>query len=415
MWQELNIEDWIAGRRSGLESGKEAASAIIEDVRSHGDEALIRLTRQFDGIELEELMVSEEEIEAAYDETDPKLVEALIEAETRISRFHEMQKKKELWLDEVEPGITLGIKTTPLERIGAYIPGGRASYPSTALMTGVPARIAGVREIVCTTPPPVHPLTLLACDIAGFTEIYRVGGAQAIAAMALGTETINPVQKIVGPGNIYVTGAKILLREFAEIDFPAGPSEIGIIADASANPAYIAADILAQAEHDPHAGCVLVTPDVKLAKLVGMEIQAQMQTEKRSEIITAALRNSGYCITVDLAEAITISNQLAPEHLSIQVQDPLTVLGKIQHAGSIFIGPHTPVACGDYASGTNHVLPTAGYAKTYSGLNVDHFCKTSTVQMITKDGLEAIGDVVETLAEAEGLSAHAHSVAIRRQ
>ncbi|MDD2248319.1 MAG: histidinol dehydrogenase [Methanocorpusculum sp.] len=414
LWQPLNVESWVSMRRGSLADVKESVEAIIGDVRKNGDAALFALTEKFDKQKLSSLQISQEAIDAAYDEVDPALVQALIEAEARISRFHELQMDKSLWLEETEPGITLGVKTTPLDRVGAYIPGGRAAYPSTVLMTTVAARVAGVPEIVLCTPPPVHPLTLVALDIAGVTEAYSIGGAQAIAALALGTETIRPVQKIVGPGNVFVTQAKMLLREYAEIDFPAGPSEIGVLADESANPAFIAADILAQAEHDPNAACVLVTSSERIAHDVGTEIEKQIASAPRREIMEKALAHSGYVIAGDLDEAIDLMNEIAPEHLSIQTFDPLTTLGKIRHAGSIFIGPYTPVACGDYASGTNHVLPTAGYAKSYSALDVHHFMKRSQVQMVTRDGLDSIGDIIELLAGAEGLAAHAASVMIRR-
>jgi histidinol dehydrogenase len=315
----------------------------------------------------------------------------------------------------MEPGIVLGVKTTPLNRVGLYIPGGRAAYPSSALMCAVPARVAGVKEICACSPPPIKPLTLVALDIAGVTEIYNAGGAQAIAAMALGTETIRPVQKIVGPGNVYVTLAKMMLREHAEIDFPAGPSEIGIIADETADPRIVAADILAQSEHDPNAACILITTDKNLPVKVGREIEALTKGAPRKEIIEQSLKNSGYTVVSSLEEAIEASDIIAPEHLSIQVADPLTVVTRIKNAGAIFVGRYSAVACGDYAVGTNHVLPTAGYARTYSGLDVNHFCKTASVEIIDRDGLEAIGDIVETIAEAEGLYAHAQSVRIRRQ
>lgn len=414
IWQPLNVESWVSMRRGSLADVKESVEAIIEDIRKNGDAALFALTEKFDKQKLSSLRISREAIDEAYDEVDPALVQALIEAEARITRFHELQIDKSLWLEETEPGITLGVKTTPLDRVGAYIPGGRAAYPSTVLMTTVAARVAGVPEIVLCTPPPVNPLTLVALDIAGVTEAYSIGGAQAIAALALGTETIRPVQKIVGPGNVFVTQAKMLLREHAEIDFPAGPSEIGVLADESANPAFIAADILAQAEHDPNAACVLVTTSERIAQEVGIEIEKQIEFAPRREIMVKALSHSGYVIAGDQDLAIDLMNEIAPEHLSIQTADPLATLGKIRHAGSIFIGPYTPVACGDYASGTNHVLPTAGYAKSYSALDVHHFMKRSQVQMVTKEGLETIGDIVEILAEAEGLAAHAASVTIRR-
>jgi len=415
MWHAVDVETWMGRRTSRLGAVKETVQGIIDQVRDRGDAAVLELTEKFDKVHLETLAVDEDAREAAYEKVDPKVTESLVEAEARISRFHELQLPRGLWLNETEPGITLGVKTTPLSRIGAYIPGGRAAYPSTALMCTVPARIAGVEEICCCSPPPIQPLTLVALDIAGVGEIYQCGGAQAIAAMAIGTESIDPVEKIVGPGNVYVTAAKMMLREYAEIDFPAGPSEIAVIADESAVPAYVAADIIAQAEHDPNAACLLIATSEQVARDVGDEVKRQAGSAPRKEIITKALENSGYIVTGDLRESVAIANTVAAEHLSIQVADTLPVLSGIRNAGAIFVGPYTPVACGDYASGTNHVLPTAGYARQYSGLDVHHFCKTSSVQILSREGLESIGDIIETLATAEGLSAHAASVRVRRE
>ncbi|HOT04017.1 MAG TPA: histidinol dehydrogenase [Methanolinea sp.] len=413
MFNALDVDRWVAERRSSLDEAKVSVAGIIQAVREGGDGALLAMARKHEP-EVTSVRVTKDEIEAAYGEVDDRLLESLIEAEARITRFHELQKERSLWLEEVEPGIVLGVKTTPLDRVGLYVPGRRAAYPSTALMNAVPAKVAGVPEMCACSPPPILPLTLVALDIAGVDEVYRIGGAQAVAAMALGTESIRPVQKIVGPGNVFVTAAKMMLREHAEIDFPAGPSEIGIIADGTANPAFIAIDILAQAEHDPDAACVLITTDEALVDRVKAELERLITASPRKEIIEKALGHSGYVVSPTMEEAIAGMNEIAPEHLSIQVADPLSVLNMARHAGSIFVGPYTPVAAGDYASGTNHVLPTAGYAKTYSGLNVSHFCKTSTVQIIDRRGLEAIGDTIETIADAEGLCAHAESVRIRR-
>jgi histidinol dehydrogenase len=412
MWKAVGIDAWLAGRKSSLEDARVTVTEIIERVRKNGDTALRELSRHYD---LKEIAVSDEERESAYDDVETKLVESLIEAHARIERFHELQKPKDLWLQEMEPGIVLGVKTTALDRVGIYVPGGRAPYPSSALMCTVPAKVAGVRQICACSPPPIHPMTLVALDIAGVTEIYRSGGAQAIAAMALGTETVRPVQKIVGPGNVYVTLAKMMLRENVEIDFPAGPSEIGIIADHTADPRIVASDVLAQAEHDPNAACILITTDRNLPGKVGHEIAGLLASAPRKEIIEKSLKNSGYTIVADMDEAIAASDVVAPEHLSIQVEDPLSVVTRVKNAGAIFVGKYSAVACGDYAVGTNHVLPTAGYAKMYSGLDVAHFCKTASVEIIDKNGLEAIGDIVETIAEAEGLHAHAQSVKLRRQ
>ncbi len=290
MWKAVGIDAWLAGRKSSLEDARGTVTEIIDRVQKNGDAALRELSRH---VELKEIAVSDEERESAYDDVETKIVESLIEAHARIERFHELQKPRDLWLQEMEPGIVLGVKTTALSRIGIYVPGGRAPYPSSALMCAVPAKVAGVREICACSPPPIHPMTLVALDIAGVTEIYRSGGAQAIAAMALGTETIKPVQKIVGPGNVYVTLAKMMLREHVEIDFPAGPSEIGIIADHTANPRIIAADVLAQAEHDPNAACILITTDKSLPGKVGNEIAALLTKAPRREIIEQALKNSG--------------------------------------------------------------------------------------------------------------------------
>lgn len=412
MWKAVDIDNWSTGRKSSLEDVRTVVTDIIDRVQKNGDTALRELSRH---VKLAEIAVSDEEREAAYDDVDTKIVESLIEAEARIERFHELQRPRDLWLEEIEPGIMLGVKTTPLQRIGIYVPGGRAPYPSSALMCAVPARVAGVKEICACSPPPINPITLVALDIAGVTEVYQSGGAQAIAAMALGTETIQPVQKIVGPGNVYVTMAKMLLREKVEIDFPAGPSEIAIIADRSADPSIIAADILAQAEHDPNAACILITTDKTLAEKVGQQISTMVKKAERKDIIQKALENSGFVVVSTLNEAIVASDSIAPEHLSIQVTDPLPVVTRVQNAGAIFVGRYSAVACGDYAVGTNHVLPTAGYAKTYSGLDVLHFCKTSSVEIINQQGLETIGDIVETIADAEGLFAHAESVRIRRK
>lgn len=413
MLRSLDVDTWVRSRRSNLDEAKTAAAGIIELVRDGGDAALLRMARKYEpGVE--SIRVSRDEIAAAYEQVDERLVECVVEAEARITAFHERQRARDLWLEEAEPGIILGVKTTPIDRAGLYVPGRRAAYPSTALMNAIPARVAGVPSLCACSPPPILPLTLVALDIAGVDEVYRIGGAQAIAAMALGTESIRPCRKIVGPGNAYVTAAKILLRDRAEIDFPAGPSEIGTIADGSADPAFIASDILAQAEHDPDAACILVTTDASLVGKVEAEVERQLAGAPRSEIMIRALENSGYLTVTSLDEAVDAMDRVAPEHLSIMVEDPLPVVMAVRNAGSVFVGPYAPVAAGDYASGTNHVLPTAGYAATYSGLNVAHFCKTSTVQIINREGLEAIGDVVETLAEAEGLYAHAASVRARR-
>lgn len=413
MWRSLEAQEWIGRRKGELKDVSGPVAEIIGMVRDRGDAALLELTKRFDKVELGRVRVDEARLDEALAQADPGIVKSLEEAKGRIHRFHRLQLEGQSWTREVEPGITLGVRLTPLQRVGAYIPGGRAPYPSTVLMCVVPAKVAGVKEVVCCTPPPVNPLTLAAMRIAGADEVFQVGGAQAIAAMALGTESVRPVQKIVGPGNVYVTQAKMQLREHAEIDFPAGPSEIAVIADSSGNPRFIAADILAQAEHDPNSPCLLLTDDGNLAEEVGRELERQLASSPRKEIIQRAMGNSGYIVVRDIPEAVAVSNQVAPEHLSIQTRDPMGTLSGISNAGSIFLGLFSPVACGDYASGTNHVLPTAGYAKLYSGLDVRHFCKSSTVQMLSEPGLRSISGVVTSLARAEGLEAHARSVEIR--
>jgi len=413
MWEQLEEGFWNKNRNSKVDSVAKDVLKIIDQVRSQGDKALIELAKKFDKVELGSVAVTRDEVDDAYDEVSEDLIDALETAAANIQRFHEMQLDGDIKLTEVEPGVFLGTKSTPLERIGAYIPGGRAAYPSSALMSIIPARVAGVDEVICCSPPKISPITLVAMDIAGADEIYQVGGAQAIAAMAFGTRTIEKVQKIVGPGNIYVTAAKAFLRSNVEIDFPAGPSEIGIVADSSANASFIAADILAQAEHDPSSACVLVTTDASLPKKVWAQIEKMMASAPRLSIIKEALKNSGYMVKGSTEECIEAMNEMAPEHLSLQLADPMSALGIVRNAGSIFIGPYSPVAAGDYASGTNHILPTAGNASVISGLNVQHFRKVSTIQMISKEGLEEMASVIQTIAEAEGLIAHKDSISIR--
>lgn len=324
---------------------------------------------------------------------------------------------EKIWFIQLSPGIELGQKATALASVGAYVPGGRASYPSTALMTIIPAKVAGVKNVIMCTPPGpdgrINPLTLAAAKVAGADHVYRVGGVQAIAAMAYGTDSVMKVDKIVGPGNVYVTSAKMQIRDMAEIDFPAGPSEVLIIADDSAYPEMIAADMIAQAEHDPQAVSVLVTNSEKLAYEVKEEVLKQAQDTLRKEIVSSSLKNAAILIADSIEQCVDISNSFAPEHLEIMTANNDLVLQNIEHAGSIFVGNYAPVPVGDYASGTNHVLPTAGYARMYSGLNIMHFLKVSSIQRISKEGLNTIGNTVITLAEKEGLQAHADAVRMR--
>jgi len=377
-------------------------------------EALFKYTERFEGARLDELRVSEEEIEAAYDLVEDRLLEALSQAADNILQFHSQQRDRDLWLTEIAPGVSVGQKVVPLDSVGAYVPGGRASYPSSALMNIIPARVAGVSRIAVCTPPKadgsITPLTLAAADMAGADEIYKLGGAQAIAAMGLGTESIERVQKIVGPGNVYVTAAKMLMRGSVEIDFPAGPSEVLILADRTADPGVIAADMIAQGEHDPKSISVLVALDDLLASAVVEELKIQAASAARMDIVQQSLDHSAVLLAADLDEALDFCNAFAPEHLEIITADPMEALRAIRHAGSVFLGRYTPVAAGDYASGTNHVLPTSGYARAFSGLNVDHFTKKISVQMITDEGLLGLEETITALAEAEGLRAHAESV-----
>jgi histidinol dehydrogenase len=412
MWQPLSVESWKERGRSDLSKVLPTVSDIIEQVRREGDEAVLRLTSRFDKVELDDLLVSREEIDEAYSQVDVGLLDALRFARSRIERYHRRQRPEDITLFK-DGESSLGWKYTPLSSVGIYIPGGKAAYPSTALMCAVPARVAGVGRIIACTPPPVHPLTLVALDLAGVDTIFKCGGAQAIAAMGLGTATVPKVLKIVGPGNVYVTAAKVLLRQEVEMDFPAGPSEIAILADGNASPEYVAADILAQAEHGPDSACALVTMDRDLVERVGEHIDAMTERSERRENILSSLRNSGYIMVRDLEEGVSVCNRLAPEHLSLQVSDPLSLLPSIEAAGAIFLGHDSPVACGDYTTGTDHVLPTAGNAAVHSGLDVLHFMKRSSVQLLDREMLKKLAPATMRLAETEGLHAHAESVRVR--
>jgi histidinol dehydrogenase len=414
--EELKDDDlrWLLSRQVGIQDVLPNVSEIITEVASEGDKALFKYTEKFDGAKLDSLRVTQEEIAGAYEAVDEDLMDSLGQAAENIFAFHGEQRERDFWLTEVTPGVLVGQKVVPLESVGAYVPGGRASYPSSALMTVIPAKVAGVPRIVVCTPPgsdgQINPLTLVAADMAGADEIYKLGGVQAVAAMAFGTESIDRVHKIVGPGNVYVTAAKLLVRETVEIDFPAGPSEVLIIADRSADPGVLAADMIAQAEHDPNSMAVLVTTDELMAQAVAEEMYIQAEAAARQEIVKQSLEHCAVLVASSLEDAVDFSNAFAPEHLEIITVNPMEVLEDVQNAGSVFLGGFTPVAAGDYASGTNHVLPTSGYARVFSGLNVDHFTKKITVQMISEDGLHALKNSIVPLAEAEGLFAHAESV-----
>lgn len=388
-------------------------SDVINNVKQNGDNALKVYTEKFDNVKLKKFQVSRDEIKRSYDHVDKNVVEALKKASKNIKKFHKAQIPEE-WFKEVDSGINAGQIIRPFEIIGCYIPGGRAVYPSSVLMTIIPAKIAGVKKIICCTPPmpdgSINDMVLVAADIAGADEIYKVGGAQAIAAMAYGTESIPKVDKIVGPGNIFVTAAKKLVYGDVDIDFPAGPSEVLIIADNTGNAEYIAFDMLAQAEHDPDAASVLVTDSSDLAHQVNEIVLANIKYMQRSKIIEESLKKYGKIIVTDsINDAVEFSNDYAPEHLIIMTEDPENVLNNINNAGSIFLGELTPVAAGDYGSGTNHVLPTSKNARMYSGLSTESFLKKPTVQRLSKEGVENLKDVVVTLAEYEGLYAHAES------
>ncbi|MEE3443440.1 MAG: histidinol dehydrogenase, partial [Methanobrevibacter sp.] len=390
---------------------------ILNDVRENKDNAVKAYTAKFDKAELDDLKVSEEEIKKAYDELDDELIKALKSASANIEKFHKAQIPEE-WEMEVIPGITAGQIIRPINSVGCYIPGGRAVYPSTILMTVIPAKIAGVDRIIACSPPgpdgKIQAAILVAADLAGVDEIYKCGGAQAIAAMAYGTESIAKVEKIVGPGNIFVTAAKKLVYGDVDIEFPAGPSEVLILADESAIPEYIAYDFLSQSEHDPNASCFLVTDSERIANESNELIEKFAKEAKRSEIIAESLAQHGHvilCSTMD--EAIDFTNEYAPEHLIISTKEDKTVLDRIKNAGSIFLGKYSPVAAGDYGSGTNHVLPTGGGAKMYSGLSTETFIKKPTVQTLTKEGIKELSKTVLPIAEYEGFYAHADSIKVR--
>lgn len=391
---------------------------IIDDVRKRGDEALIELSSKFDRVELtsETLRLSEAEIEAARAECSPEALEALETAAARIEAYHRQQLPKDAFFTD-EAGANLGWRFTPVDSVGLYVPGGTASYPSSVLMNAIPASVAGVSRLVMVTPASggkINPLCLEAARLAGVTEIYRIGGAQAVAALAYGTKTIAPVDKIVGPGNAYVAAAKRQVFGQVGIDSVAGPSEIVVIADASNNPAWIAADLLSQAEHDASAQSILITDDVEFAHKVEAAVAEALALLPRKEIATASWDTYGAIIVVkSLADGADLVNRLAPEHLEIAIDHPEAMLPLIKHAGAIFLGRFTPEAMGDYIAGPNHVLPTARTARFSSGLSVLDFVKRTTLLSLTPAALATLGPQAIALAQAEGLQAHARSVAVR--
>lgn len=412
-YSEIDLSQTIKRSEQDVNNVLDIVSDILNNIKDKGDEAVKSYTEKFDGVLIDNLKVTEDEIKEAYDTLDESLLIALKQAASNIEKFHKKQIPKE-WEIEVNPGITAGQIVRPINSAGCYIPGGRAAYPSSILMTVIPAKIAGVEKVVCVTPPQkdgkILDAILVAADIAGADEIYKVGGAQAIGALAYGTETVPSVEKIVGPGNIFVTAAKKLVYGQVDIEFPAGPSEILILADESANPEFLATDILAQAEHDPNASCFLVTDSESLAQKTNEFVLKYTETAPRREIIEESLAKSGKIIITDtFEEAIYVTNEYAPEHLIISTKDDDETLNHVKNAGSIFLGAYSPVAAGDYGSGTNHVLPTGGGAKMYSGLSTEAFIKKPTVQKITKEGLKELSETSVPIAEYEGFFAHADS------
>ncbi len=414
-----SVEKIIKKEYSGQDIYEQRVREILQDVKDRGDEALIEYTSRFDQAALTPgtLRVSNDEITAAYQEVDDSFIKAIRKAKDNIARFHTKQLHNS-WLETSADGTILGQILRPLGRVGIYVPGGTASYPSSVLMNAVPAQVAGVGEIVMVAPPRtdgrLQASTLVAAAEAGVTEIYKLGGAQAIAALAYGTKTVRPVDLITGPGNIYVTLAKKMVYGLVNIDMLAGPSEILVIADENANPVYVAADLLSQAEHDVLASAILLTPSRQLAEDVKKEISRQAGYLSRKEIITGSLRDySAIIITRDLAEAVELANRYAPEHLELAVDSPFDLLGKIRNAGSIFMGQYSPEPVGDYIAGPNHILPTGGTARFYSPLNVDTFMKKSSIISYSAGRLNEYSPDIIKLAETEGLDAHANAVRVR--
>ena len=396
----------------------ETVRPILEALRREGDAQNLRQHGLKPGCAIADLVVKEEEIQAAYRTIDPKVLDALKAAAANIEKFHRAQMDREMWAVELQPGLLAGRLCRPIERVGCYIPGGLASYPSSALMNIIPAQVAGVKEIIACTPPgenlALNPATLVAAHLSGVQRFFKLGGPWAIGSMAYGTEMVPRVDKIVGPGNKYVTAAKLLVFGQVDIDSPAGPSEALILADGSAEPRFLAADFLSQVEHDPDAAAVLVTTNAAQAQKVVDLILSELPSLPRREIIEAALAGySAVLVAPSLDAALDFANLYAAEHLQVMTRDPLSLLPRIRHGGSIFLGPYAPVPVGDYASGTNHVLPTGGCARMFSGLSVDDFIKKPTFQHLTREALASLKDTVITLAEADGLPLHARAVAER--
>ena len=413
------LEDLLKRSPNSYGEFEGRVAAILADVKERWDAALFEYTKKFDGADIstDNLVVTEEEIREAYETVDPSLVEIIRKALVNIRAYHEKQRRYS-WFDSKPNGSMLGQKITPLRRVGVYVPGGKAVYPSSVLMNIVPAKVAGVEEIVMTTPPgkdgKVNPTTLVAAKEAGADVIYKVGGAQAIAALAYGTESIPKVDKIVGPGNIYVALAKKAVYGHVSIDSIAGPSEILIIADDTANPRYVAADLLSQAEHDEMASAILVTTSRRLAEEVSKEAEQFVAQLSRKEILQKSLDNYGYILIAEtLDDAIDAANEIASEHLEIVTANAFEVMMKVRNAGAIFIGEYSSEPLGDYFAGPNHVLPTNGTAKFFSPLSVDDFIKKSSIIYYSKDALRPVHEDIIRFAEAEQLTAHANSIRVR--
>ena len=389
---------------------------IIENVRANGDAALREYSEKFDGVKLDDFKVDQSIIDAAWDNLPEDLKHALLVAKKNITEFHSREIEQG-FVDMDTPGITRGQKVTPLARVGLYVPGGTAAYPSTIMMTALPAKIAGVKEIIMVTPPQkdgINPAVLGAAKLAGVDAVYQVGGAQGVAALAYGTEQIPKVDKIVGPGNIYVATAKRQVFGQVDIDMIAGPSEIGIIADDSTNPVHLAADLLSQAEHDPRARAIMVTNSEKLAQLVSDEVERQLSQLPRESIARPAIENNSYIAVMDSVEDMfTVMNEVAPEHLEIQLPDPMEYMSMVENAGSVFLGRYASEPLGDYVGGTNHVLPTSGTAKFSSPLGVYDFVKRISFTQFSRERLQEVAKDITTLARTEGLEAHARAIEVR--
>jgi len=398
---------------------KNEVQDILEGIKQKGDLKLIQYEKKFDKVDIsgKEIRVTSEEIEDAYNQVSSDALEAIRQIIKNITVFHEAQRR-DLWFIETVEGVSVGQIMRPLERVGLYIPGGKALYPSTVLMTAVPAKVAGVKEVILCTPPrsdgSVHPVILVAAQEAGVDAIYKVGGVQAIGAMAFGTETIQAVNKIVGPGNKYVNAAKLLVSSSVGIDLPAGPSEVLVLADETSNPNFIAIDLLSQAEHDENTYCILITTSQKIARAVEQALTRLTADQPRKSIIEKALQDNGYIVLVEsIEDAIALTNEIAPEHLELQIKNAESILPQINNAGAIFIGSNSPVPVGDYAAGSNHVLPTGGSAKIYSGLSIFSFMKLIDITKCTLEGLQTLAPWIQTLAKIEGLEAHSQAIQMR--